>query len=408
MQHRLVTGIERALDWHGAGELGREFAVGTLADTRLGPRLLTPQRLLDVVMRRSLAPPQVRCVRDGAEVPSREYLSDVTTRRGQVLPMVDPAGLGRVLADGATLVVDGLNRWDPTMEITCRALQWWAHETCQVNIYLTTQDSSGFALHWDDHDVLVVQLDGRKHWEVRGPSRVAPLFRDTDPNAEPPEEIVWSGTLCTGDVLHIPRGYWHRASRADEGAGHSLHATFGIQQRTGVDLLTWFADQTTRDREAFRHDLPHSGSADVDDHSRALRETGAEHLASTVDIAEYRRWRQRQQGSARHVVTHGLFGSVDEVVAVTEFPPLIETDRDAVTVAAAATQLSLPARAEPAVAQLLSGEPVSITEVSAACGMDATKIAGVLLEEGLCAEVTDALHSGYSGLLPVGTCSNAR
>jgi hypothetical protein len=92
MRHRLVTGIEQALDWYGAGELGREFAVGTFADTGLGPRLLTPQRLLDGVMRRSLAPPQVRCVRDGAEVPSREYLSEVTTPRGQVLPMVDPTG----------------------------------------------------------------------------------------------------------------------------------------------------------------------------------------------------------------------------------------------------------------------------------------------------------------------------
>lgn len=398
MQHRLVHGIEQALGWQGPTGLGGGFAVGSLPEADLGSRLLTPQHLLDLVMRRSLAPPQVRCVRDGAEVPTREYLSEVTTRRGQVLPMIDPVGLGRVLADGATLVVDGLNRWDPTMEIACRALQWWAHETCQVNIYLTTQDSSGFALHWDDHDVLIVQLDGHKQWEVRGPSRAAPMFRDTDPNVEPPEEIAWSGTLRPGDVLHIPRGYWHRASRAAEGAGHSLHATFGLQQRTGIDLLSWLVDQHARQHEVFRHDLP-LVDGPAPERSHALGQAAAE-LVAGVDLAEYRRWRRQHHGAARHVVTHGLFGAIEEVVAITEFPPLIEREGHVVHVAVAGRHLSLPARAEQAVRHLLSGHPVWIDDVTAACGVDAAKIAHVLLEEGLCAEATDGLRSGFSGLVP--------
>ncbi|MFC7344509.1 JmjC domain-containing protein [Saccharopolyspora griseoalba] len=405
MQHRLVDGIEQALGWQGPGMLGQQFAVGSLPDPRVGPRLLRPQHLLDVVMRRSLAPPQVRCVRDGAEIPAREYLSEVTTRRGQVLPMIDPARLGRVLAEGATLVVDGLNRWDPTMEVACRALQWWADELCQVNIYLTTQDSSGFALHWDDHDVLIVQLDGRKQWEVRGPSRVAPMFRDTDPNVEPPDDLVWSGTLQPGDVLHIPRGYWHRASRADEGpGGHSLHATFGLQQRTGIDLVTWLADQKARQHEQFRRDLPHSSHAQ-DGYTRTWRQAVTE-LAGHADLTEYRRWRRQHQGAARHVVTHGLFGPAREVVAITDFPPLIEREADSVQVSAAGTQVGLPARAEPAVRQLLSGQPVVVDEVSATHTIEADKIAGVLLEAGLCAEVTDALRSGFSGLLSAEASSN--
>jgi hypothetical protein len=137
MRHRLVSGIEQALGWQDPAALGARFAVGTLPAPARCARLLTPQRLLDTVTRRSLAPPLVRCVREGTELAAREYLTEITTRRGQVLPMVDPRGLGRVRAQGCTLVVDGLNRWDPTMEVACRALQWWAQETCQVNVYLT-------------------------------------------------------------------------------------------------------------------------------------------------------------------------------------------------------------------------------------------------------------------------------
>ncbi|MBV9011612.1 MAG: hypothetical protein JO272_06095 [Pseudonocardiales bacterium] len=107
-----------------------------------------------------------------------------------------------------------------------------------------------------------------------------------------------------GVRLHIPRGYWHRAGRAGEGAGYSLHATFGIQQRTGVDLLTWLADQCAREHELFRRDLPHAGAADQNARTRELAEAATELLCS-VDFDQYRRWRQQHQPSARHVATHG-------------------------------------------------------------------------------------------------------
>jgi len=79
-------------------------------------------------------------------------------------------------------------------------------------------------------------------------------------------------------------------------------------------------------------------------------------------------------------------------VAITEFPPLITREGDSVLVAAAGTQITLPARAESAVRQLLGGHPVRIADVAA--------IAHVLLEEGLCAEITDALRWACTGLLP--------
>lgn len=30
------------------------------------------------------------------------------------------------------------------------------------------------------------------------------MFRDAESNYEPPEEIVWQGTMQTGNVMHIP------------------------------------------------------------------------------------------------------------------------------------------------------------------------------------------------------------
>lgn len=70
------------------------------------------------------------------------------------------------------------------------------------------------------------------------------MFRDAVPHFDPPTEVVWNGTLQAGEVMHIPRGFWHQATRQDKGNGYSLHLTFSFPKRTGVDYLMWLADQS--------------------------------------------------------------------------------------------------------------------------------------------------------------------
>ncbi len=202
-------------------------------------------------MRRSLGNPQVRVFQDGEELHPRSYLSSIANRRGQSVSLVNMGALGNLLNSGATMVLDQANVFDPTLEVACRAMQWWSRERVQVNIYLTTSSAAGFDLHWDDHDVVVVQLGGEKDWEVRGASRPAPMFRDAARNDTAAEETVWAGTLRAGEVMHIPRGYWHRATRNGMAAGgYSLHMTLGFEKRTAVHWLTWLADWS-REHEVF-------------------------------------------------------------------------------------------------------------------------------------------------------------
>jgi hypothetical protein len=355
-------------------------------------------RLLDLVMRRSLTTYGLRCLVGGVDLNPREYLSLSPARRGQSAPMADMRRIGSLLQSGCSLILDMAHLFDPTLEVACRALQWWAHEFAQVNIYLTTGDAAGFNRHWDDHDVIVVQLAGEKSWEVRGTSRPVPMYRDAVPNPTPPEDIVWAGTMQAGDVMHIPRGYWHQATRENRGDGYSLHATFGFTQRTGVHWLEWLADQA-REHEIFRYDLDRFGSG-YEHRSQQLALTDeAVRLVATRSIQEFLDHRAQDQPTARHVATHGLFGAPSAAVCVTEFPPVVEARDDLVTVRGAAREITLHARALPAVRLLLSGKPVTVADVSDATGVDASELADVLVAEGICAEVTEALAAGYAGWL---------
>lgn len=398
MDHHLIMAIEKALDWNGPERLGKGFAHGSMADTTLCTRLLTPTRLLDTIMRRSVSSPQFRCFQGGVEIHPDEYLADVATRRGPSRSMARMDRLGGFIKSGCTVVLDTLDTFDPTMEITCQAMQWWSRELVQVNTYLTTNDAAGFNMHWDDHDVIVVQLGGEKSWEVRGTSRTAPMYRDAERSTEPPADVVWSGTMQTGDVMHIPRGYWHQATRAERGDGYSLHATFGFVKRTGVDWLTWVADRA-REQEEFRLDIDRwaSPADQAADAARLLAAVPA--LAAGHAQAAYLATREQERPPRRHVTTSGVFGPPRDVVCMTDFPPHFERSGNTIEVLAGNRRLEFVAEFEPALRLLLSGNPVNVADVARTTGFDVEATVKAMLETGICAELTDELASGFAGLI---------
>ncbi|MFD9592561.1 JmjC domain-containing protein [Kitasatospora sp. NPDC059973] len=393
MEHKLISAIEGALGWSGPEEIGKGFARGNMVDPALVSRILTPNRLLDIAMRRSLSRPQFRCFQKGDEVHPAVYYTDSVSPRGQSIPMVNMRSLGRLLDEGATLILDQANVFDPTMEVTCRALQWWSHERVQVNAYLTTNDAAGFPLHWDDHDVVIVQLAGEKEWEVRGTSRPTPMYRDADPNSTPTEEIVWSGVMRTGGVMHIPRGHWHQATRTGSGSGKSLHVTFGITKRTGASWLAWLGDWC-REQEVFRHDLDRRDQIG----GQALVEA-ATRLVGERSPADYLAAYEQATTLPRHVPYLDILAPLDTVVCTTHFPPQIHESGETVTVVASGKRLTLAAKTVPALRLLLSGRPVFLERAAALVGAEVAEVAEILVKEELCATLTPELSSGYTGLV---------
>ncbi|MEU1456840.1 JmjC domain-containing protein [Streptomyces avermitilis] len=390
MEHRLVTGIEKALGWGGPGFVGTALARGRLADPDLITRLMTPNRLLETIRHRQLANPQLRCYAERDEVHPSLFLSTNVNRRRQAVSQADMAALGRILNGGGTVVLDHVDSFDPTLEVACRALGWWSGELTSANAYLAVGDTDGFNLHWDDHDVIAVQLSGEKSWEVRGPSRPAPMYRDAERNLTPSEEVLWEGTMQAGDILHIPRGFWHTATRIGSGDGHSLHVTFGLTKRTGVTWANFLSDAARAD-ENFRTDLERSDGT-VDGDVLAAKLTG---LAHEHDPKRYLAELRANTPPARHMPHIPVFGPLEYVAAVTEFEPVITPSGDTVQVVGGGRRLTFHGRAEPAVRNLLSGHPVHLTDDD----QDLTTLAEHLIQEGLCAPLTVESLSAYTGLV---------
>lgn len=141
----------------------------------------------------------------------------------------------RLLAEhaaGATVVLTDLSKRVPALAAACASLRDELGVRVGVNAYLSPAGASGFAPHWDTHDVFVVQVSGAKRWALYSEREPSPLERFGDAgrgSGEVSEEHV----LEPGDVLYLPAGWVHAARAA---AVPSLHLTIGLYPVRVLDV----------------------------------------------------------------------------------------------------------------------------------------------------------------------------
>ncbi len=241
--------------------VGPEAGDGFLADTfgrgafrRALPegeasRLFSWRLLNQALAEHRLGPSRLKLEKGGAEV-GKAVFRERRPRPGVALHDTDTAALYEHLRDGATLILDAVNELHPPLQRLCAGLAAEFCATSQANLYACWGVSQGFDVHWDDHDVFVVQVEGAKRWDLYGFTQAAPLRRDAPPAERPahaPEPMV----LRAGDMLYLPRGYWHAAVGLGE---PSLHLTIGLSRKVGADFLHWLADEAAADADV-RADL---------------------------------------------------------------------------------------------------------------------------------------------------------
>jgi len=148
------------------------------------------------------------------------------------------------------------------------------------NVYYTPAGSQGFAPHYDDVDVFILQVEGEKRWTLHAPrseEELLPRIPSDDFEAAALGEPLQVLTLVPGDLLYLPRGTVHQAFTPAGGAA-SLHLTVSVSRRhTWRDMLELgllgALETAAATNLAFRRTLPrehlgymgalHSDSADA-------------------------------------------------------------------------------------------------------------------------------------------------
>ena len=214
--------------------------------------------------------------KDGAVRPATSF----TRGGGAGASIADQAADDKVLAelaDGSTLVLQGLHRtWPPLVDFSAQLADELGHPV-QINAYVTPPQNQGFAPHHDVHDVFVLQVSGRKHWTIHPPvvddalgNQPFDAFKGEIAERVAQEPLI-DTVLEPGDALYLPRGTVHSAQALGE---TSIHLTIGVHPVTRYDLVRFLLD-AVQDDPRLRASLPMG--ADLGD-----PDVLAPHLATTV------------------------------------------------------------------------------------------------------------------------------
>jgi hypothetical protein len=311
-----------------------------------------------------LRAPAFRLVKDGHTVEQSKVTRSARLGSRRVGDLVDPDAALAEVADGATLVLQGLQRSWPPIAALCADLESALAHPVQANAYLTPPTAAGLSVHADAHDVLVLHTHGRKQWVVYpAPDRPAATAAASPARGEPEP---WDLELAPGDVLYLPRGTRH-AARTPETA--SLHVTIGIKPITWRDVARRALEQA--DDPALDRALPPGVAADRLGLAQAVAEA-LPALAKSAGEADPDAVAGAVAPRAASDAVHR--GRLHDVLALTALddatrlrPRTATAEVDAgddVVVRLADSQLRLPGWTATAVRRALSGEPLTPADLA--------------------------------------------
>jgi len=113
-------------------------------------------------------------------------------------------------------LLQNLGNFVPSVSKLATEFRNWTNHEINVNSYYTSSGAQTFKWHWDNHDVFLLQVHGKKEWEIFEPPFSFPLSHQqfwswpefTKKQCKPGKKL----TLDEGDILYIPAGFPHLES----------------------------------------------------------------------------------------------------------------------------------------------------------------------------------------------------
>jgi ribosomal protein L16 Arg81 hydroxylase len=180
-------------------------------------------------------PTTLMLVRDRVAIPYDQFFAITRSEEKETIK-VSPAKVEVFLSAGCSLVANDVTSIHPPIAALAHGLsQAWGGYV-GANVYCSFQGVQAFGPHFDIHDVFAVQTEGEKVWRIYQGRETNPLEmgknadenkRRFDRNKGP---LLHEITMRAGDVLYLPRGWYHDALARD---GESLHVTLSITPLSG-------------------------------------------------------------------------------------------------------------------------------------------------------------------------------
>jgi ribosomal protein L16 Arg81 hydroxylase len=203
------------------------------------------------------------------------------------------SALHQHLDSGGTLIFNRMEAVSKPVRDICNQVARFVGEDSAANGYIAFGEKESFGKHWDTHDVFAVQLIGRKRWKIFEPTFDLPMsiHASKEYKHECPTEPVFDEILEAGDVLYIPRGWWHTAVPMNE---ETFHVAVGIHPLNVVDYVKWTAETKLPQIKECRHSLRFTTSD-----FQKIKEASSQILQALLDETNYAQFKNVRSTNER-------------------------------------------------------------------------------------------------------------
>lgn len=203
--------------------------------------------LHSIIQSIELVYPEVSCLSQSGVLNPQEYIIP-----GQSSAIIDPQKLLEKLNAGFTIRLKEFYRyytpWQPFRTILTELFQ------CPVslNLYLN-QKAEGIKPHFDVHHIFIIQLEGKKTWEIGPMNKERPRYDFAPGAATPPENEKFNIKLelVPGNILYLPIGLWHKTTTEER----SLHLAIGLMTPDWVQVLKGYIQYVSDNCPDFKKQL---------------------------------------------------------------------------------------------------------------------------------------------------------
>ncbi|ASG22154.1 JmjC domain-containing protein [Nitrospirillum viridazoti] len=250
----MLGGVSALVRPHDPADLDRAFLEKRRLHLRTGQadvfaRLLPWSLINAQVTLAGLHNGRLRLVRSGQDLPYETVVG--RNKAGQMF--LKTAALHDQIGRGLSLALNHLHHVSPRIASLVAAVERRYRVRGGANAYVSFQREGALGPHWDNHDVIILQIWGEKRWHCHGVRAVHPLVSRSYPTVAEAGPVEWEDTLRPGDVLYIPRGDIHWATVAE--GGHSVHLTINLGGLRARDMLRALAGRLEGGEDAFREEV---------------------------------------------------------------------------------------------------------------------------------------------------------
>lgn len=198
---------------------------------------------------------RLQLMRRDAAVPPEQYCKLKRTPEGHVW-RPSPAKVEVFLSAGVSILANDMITLHSPITHAGVALGEALAAEVGASVFCSFKGGRAVATHYDVHEVFAVQTEGEKVWNLYEGRAIDPVGYPPGLTQAEVEKsrgrLVSTITMKPGDVLYMPRGFYHDTVTPDQ---PSLHVSFTVMPLAGRRILSLLEGPVLEDA-AFRAWLP--------------------------------------------------------------------------------------------------------------------------------------------------------